>query len=467
MFDTSKKEIDNLNNVVALDIEKNVLAILFNSEDARNTALQRIKREDFSSEIHQEIFVSILALAQKNDEVFTLHLLADHLAERKKLNFIGGYQYLAELTVLFVSAGFLENYLNILIKNSTNFKIKKMISAIEAFAAKTAKPDKSLNFIHQHLNDLEDFYYRDKKKFQFLPDVIDKIVEKWEDFHYSPNNIKCSTGFQILDNKINGFQKGDLIILAARPSMGKTSLLLNIALNSAVFQPKTRDREDGDIIIFSLEMSAHQLVQRIVKASIPHLNLQNIQVQDFNDIKSFSQKLADNNIYIDTSMNLDVLKMHFKLRSWAKKRKIKLVILDYLQLLKPLSQRFENRNLEVSYWTRQLKETARELDIPVICASQLSRNVEKREDKRPLLADLRDSGSIEQDADLVLFLYRESYYQKKILKNDDKTLISQRDNNLVPHNAEIIISKHRNGPTGIIKLLFVPEKTSFYEVVDN
>ncbi len=442
-----------------LTIETKFLAILINAPKIRNEALIKLKSIDFLDKRHKVIFQTISDLVNTNQKPFDLTILIDDLKNRDKLDEAGGIIYLSEIVQNYTSPEFLNRYMASIQENSTRFQIATQIKKWNQILDKGNNSAQLWKLINSGINSLEPFVFRDQKNLQSIHNVVSSEIKHWKKLMVNSYNVGCSTSIAALDKKTNGFQKGDLIILAARPSMGKTALALKIAMENDL--KLNNDEDQGDIIIFSLEMSENQIAQRLIRSNIPNFNFSRNDEHDLNSAEAFILKLKKINVFIDSSMGIDIYAIQLKLRNWAQKRPIKLVIIDYLQLLKPVGNRnFDNRNLEVSLWTRKLKEIARNLKIPVLCVSQLSRYVEKREDKRPLLSDLRDSGSIEQDADLVLFLYRESYYQKKNVENDKQSAINSDQ----PHKAEIIIAKHRNGPTGTVEVLFVPKKSTFYEI---
>ncbi len=442
------------------EIEKKILGILIHSQSARNQSLKQIKADDFLTAENKVIFQAIFDLATKHQKDFDLLILANFLKKQGQLSSQRIDVYLGEIAETFISDQFLSQYCQNLIENSTIFQIKKKLYEWNKYLSNKKNTSKQiLQKISLQVKELSDFYSRNVGMLESLNSVIDQVVANWKGFQDNIQTISCTTGLAALDEKTQGFQKGDLIILAARPSMGKTALALKIAISNSANHES--EKNPGDIIIFSLEMSSFQLVQRVLFSYLPQTNLRFLQSEDYQKINTFKRQLGFSNVFVDTSMAIDVHSIVFKLRSWIRQRPIKLVIIDYLQLLKPTaSEKFDNRNLEIAYWTRILKEVARELNIPILCLSQLSRYVEKRDDKRPLLSDLRDSGSIEQDADLVLFLYREDYYRRKDAKSEEKKKAEDKSS---PSMAEVIIAKHRNGPTGVVKLVFIPSKVTFYD----
>ena len=303
-----------------------------------------------------------------------------------------------------------------------------------------------------------------------------KLVEKA--FKKKGKYSGIISGFVDLDNMLGGLQNSDLIILAGRPSMGKTALATNIAFNAAKYF--FNEQEEGSVVMFSLEMSAEQIGLRILaeQSKIPSDKLRKGELNEKDSLKLQNTYQDINNLkfFFDDSPNLTVSELRSKLRRYKNNYNIKLVLIDYLQLIKPESIR-DNRVNELSEITRSLKQLAKEFDLPVISLSQLSRQVENREDKRPLLSDLRESGSIEQDADVVMFIYRESYYlqRNEPTRGTDETQESYQKkhdswkdrNEEVFNKAELIVAKQRNGPTGKIELYFDDKYTKFLGIEKN
>ena len=303
-----------------------------------------------------------------------------------------------------------------------------------------------------------------------------KIVEKA--FKKKGKYSGIVSGFEDLDNMLGGLQNSDLIILAGRPSMGKTALATNIAFNAAKYF--SNEEEKASTVMFSLEMSAEQIGLRILaeQAKIPSDKLRkgDLNEKDSLELSNAYQEIHKLNFFFDDSPNLTVSELRSKLRRYKNNYNIKLVLIDYLQLIKPEGNR-DNRVSELSEITRNLKQLAKEFDLPVISLSQLSRQVENRDDKRPLLSDLRESGSIEQDADVVMFIYRESYYlqRNEPTRGPDETQDSYKKkhdawkdrNEEVFNKAELIVAKQRNGPTGKVDLYFDDKYTKFLGMDKN
>ncbi len=332
--------------------------------------------------------------------------------------------------------------------------------------------------LEKKLFDLSNFK-KDNYEFRDFASVTKaslKLVEKA--FKKKGEYSGIVSGFRDLDNMLGGLQNSDLIILAGRPSMGKTALATNIAFNAAKFFSQEQDK--GSVIMFSLEMSAEQIGLRILaeQSKIPSDKLRKGELNEKDSLKlqNTYQEINNLNFFFDDSPNLTVSELRSKLRRYKNNNNIKLVLIDYLQLIKPESNK-DNRVNELSEITRNLKQLAKEFDLPVISLSQLSRQVENREDKRPLLSDLRESGSIEQDADVVMFIYRESYYlqRNEPTRGADETQESYQKkhdswkdrNEEVFNKAELIVAKQRNGPTGKIELYFDDKFTKFLGIDKN
>ena len=332
--------------------------------------------------------------------------------------------------------------------------------------------------LEKKLFDLSNFK-KDNYEFRDFASVTKaslKLVEKA--FKKKGEYSGIISGFRDLDNMLGGLQNSDLIILAGRPSMGKTALATNIAFNAAKFFSQEQDK--GSVVMFSLEMSAEQIGLRILaeQSKIPSDKLRKGELNEKDSLKlqNTYQEINNLNFFFDDSPNLTVSELRSKLRRYKNNNNIKLVLIDYLQLIKPESNR-DNRVNELSEITRNLKQLAKEFDLPVISLSQLSRQVENREDKRPLLSDLRESGSIEQDADVVMFIYRESYYlqRNEPTRGADETQESYQKkhdswkdrNEEVFNKAELIVAKQRNGPTGKIELYFDDKFTKFLGIDKN
>lgn len=449
--------------MINFEAEKSILAIFIHSAPARASKIAYLQSKDFTNQFHQVIFENLRALFYKTNNHFDLDVFLTTIENNGHVSKCGGKEYLISLLQLYNGDIFLERYFQLIIQKAINRDLKILLEQQSTLLSKGADPNQVLKNLYLKLNNLDSNYQRETKAFVSISHLLQTALKNFQEQSH-PLEDYFSTGFANLDEKIGGFRPGQLIILAGRPSMGKTALSLNLIFNDFFFNKNTSDTDRGDIIFFSLEMSNQQLSQRIFKSYLdlsPHFINDEGQMQR---AEGLIENLKLSNIFIDTNNTTDILQIQAKLRKWIQKRKLRLIVIDYLQLLKTVGyKQFENRNLEIAFWTRTLKEMALEFQIPIICLSQLSRNVEKRENKRPLLSDLRDSGSIEQDADLVLFLYRDEYYLKDDPANSSKTEYNHKR----PQKAEIIIAKHRNGPTGSVDVLFIPYKTTFMDYSDN
>ena len=402
-----------------------------------------VSPRSFYSEKHKMIFETMLELVGKNEPIDFL-TLSSKLKGKGLLEAIGGSVYLTELVNYVPSSANIMQYATIV---HNKHLMRGLIEASEYIT----------NLGYDEASDIEDLLDRAEKriyevanfqkhqKFTELKDVLGEAWDRLEKLHKSKDDLRgVPTGFRELDNKLAGFQKSDLIILAARPSMGKTSLALDIARQAAVLH-------NIPVCIFSLEMSSHQLVDRMLSAE-SRVNSWNIRTgkhlidSDFDRIRDSLDKLSKAPIYVDDQPGNSILKMRSVARRLKSEKNLGLIIVDYLQLMVPTNSRASDSMVQqVTEISRSLKHMARELDVPVLALSQLSRAVEQRGGK-PRLSDLRDSGSIEQDADVVMFIHRDDKYNE----NSDK-----------PNIAEILIEKHRNGPTGKVELYFDEEKTTF------
>jgi replicative DNA helicase len=364
------------------------------------------------------------------------------LEERKLLEKVGGSSYLTQLVNAVPSAAHVTHYAYIVRKKGT---LRKLISAageISNIAFKEeGEMEDILDVAEQKLFNISQKHL--KQNFISIGNILHATFERIDELHREKGKLRgLPTGYVDLDNLLGGLQKSDLVVLAARPSMGKTALALDIMRHVAV-------NAKQPVGIFSLEMSKDQLVDRLL-SSQSDVNLWKIRTghlneDDFDHIGKAMGELSEAPIFIDDAAGSNIMEIRTKARRLQSEHGVGLIVVDYLQLMEGRNQ--DNRVQEVSEISRALKMLARELNVPVLALSQLSRGVESRPDKVPQLADLRESGSIEQDADVVMFIYREEMYKGKDSKR--------------PHIAEIHIKKHRNGPTGQVELFFDQEKTSF------
>ena len=434
----------------SIEAEKALLGSIMIRPDAINEVMDVVGGHSFYVEKHRNIWKTMLELFGKGTPIDLLSL-SSRLKEKEQLEQVGGASFLTELVNAVPSSTNAKHYAEIVEKKHM---MRSLIEAAEHIG--------ELGF--DEASELEDLLDRAEKKIfevtnysgssKFV-EIKDTLVEAWDRIdrlHKTKDDMRgVPTGFKELDNKLAGFQKSDLIILAARPSMGKTSLALDIARKTAI-------NHKIPVGIFSLEMSSQQLVDRMLSAesqvdSWKIRTGQNLSIEnDFGRIRDAMDKLSKAPIYIDDQPGNNILKMRAIARRLKSEKGLGLIIVDYLQLMVPTTRRHsDNVVQQVTEISRSLKNLARELDVPVIALSQLSRAVEQRGGK-PRLSDLRDSGSIEQDADVVMFIHREDKYNE----NSDKKGI-----------AEIMIEKHRNGPTGVAELFFDEKKTTFMSIERN
>ncbi len=422
-----------------IEAEEAVIGSMLIEQNAVISALEILKPEDFYKENHRIIFRQIAEMADKLEAV-DLVTLAENLKNAGYLEKIGGAAELARLANFVPTAANVEYYARIVAEKSV---LRRLIAASTEIAASAYDSQYEVDEI---LDKAEETIFqisqgRTTQGYVHLKDVLVETMEKLEYLaSHQGNVVGLSSGFSDLDSITSGFQPSDLIILAARPSVGKTSLGLNIARNIAI-------REDCSVAVFSLEMSREQVAQRLLcsESAINSQKLRNgfLSDDEWRRLSIGLGRLGEAKIFIDDTPGISVMELRAKARRIKAEHGLGLVVVDYLQLMRTRKQ--ENRQQEISEISRSLKSLARELDVPIIAMSQLSRAVEQRQDRRPVLSDLRESGAIEQDADVVMFLYTEPELEQ---------------NNLI----ELIVAKQRNGPTGSLKLFFSREICRFGDV---
>ncbi|MDO8564409.1 MAG: replicative DNA helicase [bacterium] len=425
-----------------LDAEKALLGSVMLRPDGISEVLDRITVEAFYGNRHRVIWKTMMELYSKNIPIDLLSL-SSRLTEKSELEAAGGASYLAELTATVPSSTNFAHYADLIVKK---YAMRKLLDASQYLGelgfSEAEELDVLMDKAEKRIFDIA--HHAGGRAFIELKDTLAEAWERLDRLHKSGNELRgIPTGFKELDNKLAGFQKSDLIILAARPSMGKTSLALDIARQTAV-------NNKIPVGIFSLEMSSQQLVDRMLAAQsrVDAWKLRTGRLtaaDEFNKIRDSLDILSTAPIFIDDQPGNNILKMRSVARRLKSEKGIGLLIVDYLQLMMPTTTKNDNLVQQTSEISRSLKQLARELDVPVLALSQLSRAVEARGGK-PRLSDLRDSGSIEQDADVVMFIHREDKYKE--------------DSNR-PNIAEILIEKHRNGPTGKVELYFDEKKASF------
>lgn len=439
----------NINqNEQAREAERAVLGGLMLETHRFDTVIQVIKENDFDGKDHQIIFQSMSELVEENKPLDPL-TVSEKLDNKNSLNKVGGKDYLIELATSTPSAANLEAYAEIIRQRSITRKLMKANSDISELISNPQGQDGAslLDKAESMIFALNDEANLNDQNLQSMRELIPSTMDRLHELsNKSDGLIGSSTGFKDLDNKLQGLQKGDLVVVAGRPSMGKTSFAMNIAENVLL-----DDDSNGAVLIFSLEMPGESLTTRLL-SGMTKLNQQNVRSGMLKDdelriLLQQSEKLKNMPLWIDDSSILSPMELRAKARRLARTEKdgLSLIVVDYLQLMQlPLS--IENRVNQISEISRSLKSLAKELNVPVIALSQLNRAVEQRPNKRPIMADLRDSGAIEQDADVILFIYRDEVY------NED----SEQGN-----KAEIIIGKQRNGPIGTVNLTFLKEFTRF------
>lgn len=425
------------------DAEASVLGAILIDASALETA-STLPVDAFYNRAHQFIFEAATELGEASEPV-DIVTLSQRLDQKKHLIDVGGVQYLSKLAESVPTAANVEYYTGILkekhmLRQVIQEGMNQIREAAENGDAQTAIAQ--MQVAAARLSDQS----APAKEFKRVRDVAMQVYENVEERYANKGNggiTGVGSGFKDLDRMTSGFQKSDLIIVAARPSVGKTAFALNIAQNVAVRGKET-------VAVFSLEMSAEQLVQRMVSAEgnidASKLRTGHFEIGDWEKTATAVSYIGESNIFIDDTPALTVHEIRNKCRRLKQQEGLDLVIIDYLQLISGSNKRGENRQQEVSEISRTLKQMARELEVPVIALSQLSRGVEQRQDKRPMMSDLRESGSIEQDADIVAFLYRDDYYNQD---SEKKNII------------EVILAKQRNGPVGTVELVFLKNFNKF------
>ena len=430
----------------SLEAEVSVLGAVLLSNDALNQAMEILRPEDFYDLRHRSIFDVMSNLSSDNRSVDVV-TVAEGLKKGGQLDKMGGAAYLASLDAAVATAAGVADHARIVKNYSISRQLIERATDIVTDSFQTgADVDELLDRAERSIFEVAES--RIRQDFSPLRQLVSESFKHIEHLVDNPGRVTgVTTGFIDLDNLLAGFQPSDLIIVAARPSMGKTALALNMALSAA-------SRDQVGVGIFSLEMGREQLAMRLLcsEAKVPSERVRTgfISESDWPKLTDGAGALAEAPIWIDDTPGLDVLEMRAKARRLKKEHDVGLVVIDYLQLMQSRNKT-ERREQEISEISRSLKAMAKELKIPVIALSQLNRQVESRPNKRPMLADLRESGAIEQDADVILFIYRDEFYNRA-------------EDNPLKGIAEIIVGKHRNGPTGEVKLRFNGRFTKFEDL---
>jgi replicative DNA helicase len=425
-----------------LDAEKSLLGAVLIDEETLADISEHVRAKDFYDKRHKTIYEGMMRLYERHRPVDLL-TLSDELKKKDEFDVIGGSAYLTELTNYVPTAAHAEAYAEMVAQKAVRRRLIKASAEISelGFNEETTTQE-LLEKAEAELFSVSDQSL--KQDLVSIETILTDSFDRMEELHRNKGALRgVRTGWRDLDNMTAGLQRSDLIILAARPAMGKTTLVTNLAYNVATVAKQS-------VLFFSLEMSKEQLVDRMLAdaSGVDAWNIRtgNLSDEDFSKLSEAMGEMAEAPIFLDDTPGLSVLEMRTKARRAAHDAPLGLIIIDYLQLMQGSGRDNGNRVQEVSEISRGLKLIARELNVPVIALSQLSRSVESRSPQIPQLADLRESGSIEQDADIVMFIYREAYYNPE----------TEREN-----ITDLIIAKHRNGPVGKVELYFHPERLRF------
>ena len=431
----------------SIEAEESLLGnIMLYPDSIRESVDASIVAEDFYLEKHNNIYRLMISMFENKEKIDAVSL-SSKLKDYDLFDKIGGMDYLMKLASATISANNTKEYIRIIKKHSL---ARKMIKAGEEISSDAYDGKTDIDEVLQKAEDkiLSITRSRTDNDFKSGETLFDNTLEEVRQIQENGTATGVRTLFSDLDNYTNGFQKGSLNILAARPSMGKTALALNFAVNAAQVS-------HGSVAIFSLEMPAEQIAKRILamksKVDLQRINTGNLREVDWSKLYEATQELRRQNFYIDDTPGITVNEMLARARKLSQDKGLFMIVVDYIQLISSNSK-VESRQQEVSEISRRLKAMARELNVPVVALSQLSRAVESRQDKRPMLSDLRESGALEQDADTVMFLYRDSYYNR-----NEQSPMERED-------VELNLAKHRNGDVGNIKLAFEKEINAFYGI---
>ena len=425
-----------------IDAEQAVLGSMLTDKDAVAEAIETLKEEDFYRDDNKAIFEAVLNLYSKSEPVDII-TLKDELESMRKFEQVGGFEYLANLPDKVPTTANVQKYIKIVEEKSLlRNLIKTANEIIDLGYSSTEDVEDIMDNAERKIFDI--MQRKSQKGYTPIKDVLVESFTKLEELYNRKQHITgVPTGFVELDYKTAGLHGSELILVAARPAMGKTAFALNIAANAAL-------RGNVPVAIFSLEMSKDQLVNRILcgEAMVDSNKVRTgkLEEDDWVKLAGAIGPLSEAEIYIDDTPGISIMEIRTKCRKLKMEKNIGLVVIDYLQLVQGSNKRSGSREQEISEISRSLKILAKEINVPVIALSQLSRAVEQRPDHRPMLSDLRESGAIEQDADIVMFLYRDDYYNKESEKKDI---------------AEVIIAKQRGGSTGTVELLWMGNYTKF------
>ncbi len=438
-----------------IEAEQSLLGSILIDPEALVRVSTTVRPEDFYRETHGIIYEAALELHERRQPADFV-TLRDALEQRNQLELVGGTAYLTTLVNSVPTSAHAEYYANIVQRTAT---LRRLIDAATEITGLAYKPTDDVEEVIDHAEQIL-FAVAERRHTRDLAPISQVVARYYERIQFLAERdqpLGIPTGFEQLDALLGGLQPSDLIILAGRPGMGKTALALTIATSAA-------KRFGIRVALFSLEMSAEQLVQRLIAAETginsQRLRKGKVEEHEWQLIVQAASALSETNVFIDDSPMLTVMEMRSKARRLHSQYGLDLVVVDYLQLMQG-DRRSENRVQEISNISRGLKALARELNVPVLALSQLSRAVESRQDKRPQLSDLRESGSIEQDADVVLFIYRDAMYYK----TEEEWAHVYKDRPYTPGVAEVWVSKQRNGPAGKkVDLFFVEDLAVFHEL---
>lgn len=433
-----------------LEAEQSVLGSMFLSKYAVQKAVESLTSDLFYSDRNAKIFDAISTLTEKGKPV-DLTTVATELEDRKLLKQIGDIEYITEIINSVPTAANIDEYIKIVEEKAI---LRRLIEEATSIASDGYNTTEDFNDVLDNAEKkiLNVVKTRKGSEFRSIQEVLSKTQSDLEKLAQTKNEITgLQTGFYDLDKVTSGLHPNELIIIAARPAMGKTAFALNLATNIAMYNNKP-------VALFNMEMGAEQLAMRMLSSQgqIDGYKIRNgrLENNDWKRVNEAISRLSDTKIYIDDTPGMTISEIRAKCRRLASSESgLGIVIIDYLQLISGSAKYAGNRQQEVSEISRSLKTLAMELDIPIVALAQLSRTVEGREDKRPLLSDLRESGSIEQDADIVAFLYRDDYYTKQVSIDENTS------------KSEFIIAKHRNGPTTTIDLVFKRNTSTFVSML--
>ena len=425
-----------------IEAEQAILGCMLTDKDAVISAIEVLKEDDFYREDNKAIYSAILSLYCRSEPIDIITVKAE-LVEAGNFERIGGLEYLAELPDRVPTTANVEKYIKIVSEKATLRSLIQTSNELIALGYDESEDvDNIMDMAEKKVFDLSQ--KKSVKGYSALKDVLVGSFAELEKLYNQKGNVTgITTGFIDLDNKTAGLHNSDLIIIAARPAMGKSAFAINIATNAAI-------KANVPVVIFNLEMSKEQVGNRILcsEAMVDSNKIRTGQIEDEDWMKLATTlgELSEAPIYIDDTPGISIMEIRAKCRKLKIEKNIGLIVIDYLQLIQGTGKKNASREQEISEISRSLKILAKELDVPVIALSQLSRTAEKRDDKRPMLSDLRESGAIEQDADIVMFLYRDDYYNEDTEKKNV---------------AEVILAKHRGGSTGTVELAWMPSFTKF------